>query len=82
MSNIRYCRRRWGFPRKNENQSLAKQNLCFETISCWRAPSKQTPATSHSSSQVLDIVSKVDLFAGEDGELQEKIENQTPAKLN
>ena len=61
MSNIRYCRRRWGFPRKNENQSLAKQNLCFETISCWRAPSKQTPATSH----------KVDLFAGEDGELHE-----------
>ena len=82
MSNIRYCRRRWGFPRKNENQSLAKQNLCFKTISCWRAPSKQTPATSHSSSQVLDIVSKVDLFAGAYGELQEKNENQTPAKLN
>ena len=77
-SNIRYCRRRWGIARKIENQSLAKQNWCFETISCSPGPSRQAQATSHPSSQ--DIVSKVGLFAGEDGGLEEKIENQSFAK--
>ena len=70
-SNIRYCRRRWGIARKIENQSLAKQNWCFETISCSPGPSRQAQATSHPSSQ--DIVSKVGLFAGEDGGLEEKL---------
>ena len=47
-------------------------------VPCSRGPSTQAPATSHPSSQ--DIVSKVGLFAGEDGGLEEKIENQSFAK--
>ena len=47
-------------------------------VPCSPGPSKQAPATSHPSSQ--DIVSKVDLFAGEDGGLEEKIENQSFVK--
>ena len=42
-------------------------------VPCSPGPSKQAPATSHPSSQ--DIVSKVDLFAGEDGGLEEKNES-------
>ena len=49
-------------------------------VPCSPGPSKQAPTTSHPSCEVLDIVSKVDLFAGEDGGLEEKIENQSFAK--